>query len=104
MYVLMINQSVYKLVDDVYDSSYCALQQSKVENDNKDTMLLSIVHEISLCLWEFSILLVFLIISVVNGIQIEFEFEKIEVGTKLQGVNFENYKFNRKERIGSPPS
>ena len=27
MYVLMINQSVYKLVDDVYDSSYCALQQ-----------------------------------------------------------------------------
>ena len=66
MYVLMINQSVYKLVDDVYDSSYCALQQSKVENYNKDTILLSIVHEISLCLWEFSILLVFLIISVVN--------------------------------------
>ena len=43
-------------------------------------------------------------LKVVNGIQIEFEFEKIEVGTKLQGVNFENYKFNRKERIGSPPS
>ena len=66
VYVLMINQSVYKLVDDVYDSSYCALQQSKVENDNKDTMLLSIIHEMSLCFWEFVVLLVFLIISVVN--------------------------------------
>lgn len=64
--VLMINQSVYKLVDDVYDSSYSALQQSKVENDNKDTMLLSIIHEMSLCFWEFVDLLVFLIISVVN--------------------------------------
>lgn len=49
VYILMINQSVYKLVDDLYDSSYCALQQSKVENDNKDTMLLSIIHEMSLC-------------------------------------------------------
>lgn len=66
VYILMINQSVYKLVDDVYDSSYCALQQSKVENDNKDTMLLSIIHEMSLCFWEFVVLLVFLIISVVN--------------------------------------
>ena len=66
IYILMINQSVYKLVDDVYDSSYCALQQSKVENDNKDTMLLSIIHEMSLCFWEFVVLLVFLIISVVN--------------------------------------
>lgn len=66
VYVLMINQSVYKLVDDVYDSSYCALQQSKVENDNKDTMLLSIIHEMSLCFYEFVILLGFLIISVVN--------------------------------------
>ena len=66
VYILMINQSVYKLVDDLYDSSYCALQQSKVENDNKDTMLLSIIHEMSLCFWEFVVLLVFLIISVVN--------------------------------------
>ena len=66
VYVLMINQSVYKLVDDLYDSSYCALQQSKVENDNKDTMLLSIIHEMSLCFYEFVILLGFLIISVVN--------------------------------------
>lgn len=66
VYVLMINQSVYKLVGDVYDSSYCALQQSKVENDNKDTMLLSIIHEMSLCFWEFVILLGFLIISLVN--------------------------------------
>ena len=66
VYVLMINQSVYKLVDDVYDSSYSALQQSKVENDNKDTMLLSIIHEMSLCFYEFVILLGFLIISVVN--------------------------------------
>lgn len=69
----MINQSVYKLVDDVYDSSYCALQQSKVENDNKDTMLLSIIHEMSLCFWEFVVLLVFLIISVVN-VDVTFKF------------------------------
>ena len=67
MYILMINQSMYKLIDDVYDSSYCALQQSKVENDNKDTMLLSIVHEMSLCFWEFVVLFVFMIISVVNA-------------------------------------
>ena len=66
VYVLMINQSIYKLVDDVYDSSYYALQQSKVENDNKDTMLLSIIHDMSLCFYEFVILLGFLIISVVN--------------------------------------
>ena len=39
-YVLMINQSLYKLVDNVYDSSYSALSQSKVENDKKDTLLL----------------------------------------------------------------
>lgn len=69
MYILMINQSMYKLIDDVYDSSYCALQQSKVENDNKDTMLLSIVHEMSLCFWEFVVLFVFMIISVVNAEQ-----------------------------------
>lgn len=66
VYVLMINQSIYKLVDDVYDSSYYALQQSKVENDNKDTMLLSIIHDMSLCFYEFVILLGFLIISLVN--------------------------------------
>ena len=71
-YMLMINQSVYKLVDDVYDSSYCALQQSKVKNDNNDTMLLSIVHEMSLCVWEFAILLLFLFISAVN-IEITFK-------------------------------
>ena len=66
VYVLMINQSVYKLVDDVYDSSNCELQQSKVENDKKDTILLSNKHEMSLCFYEFVILLGFLIISVVN--------------------------------------
>ena len=69
----MVNQSVYKLVDDVYDSSYCALQQSKVENDNKDTMLLSMIHEMSLCFWEFAILLVFLIISIIN-VDLTFKF------------------------------
>ncbi len=47
-------------------------------------------------------------LKVVNGIQIKFDFEKIEAGTNLQERNFENYKFNRiegmKERRGSPPS
>lgn len=73
IYILMINQSLYKLVDDVYDSSYSALQQSKVENDNKDTMLLSIIHEMSLCFWEFGILLVFMIVSIVN-VDLTFKF------------------------------
>ena len=38
----------------------------------------------------------------------KFEFEKIEAGTNLQQINFENYKFNRIENNkeinrGSPP-
>ena len=65
-YILMVNQSVYKLVDNVYDSSYLALSQCKVENDRKDTMLLAIVHEMCLCYLEIVILLVLLIISTIN--------------------------------------
>ena len=65
-YILMVNQSVYKLVDNVYDSSYLALSQCKVENDRKDTMLLAIVYEMCLCFCEFVILLVLLIISTIN--------------------------------------
>ena len=65
-YILMVNQSVYKLVDNVYDSSYLALSQCKVENDRKDTMLLAIVNEMCLCFCEFVILLVLLIISTIN--------------------------------------
>lgn len=49
----MINQSAYKLIDNVYDSLYSALSQGKVETDKKDTMLLSIVHEMCLCFFEF---------------------------------------------------
>lgn len=46
--------------------------------------------------------------KVVNGIQLKFEFEKIEAGTNLQGINFENYQFNRIDNNkeinrGSPP-
>lgn len=46
--------------------------------------------------------------KVVNGLQLKFEFEKIEVGTNLQGINFENYQFNRIDNNkeinrGSPP-
>lgn len=65
-FVLMINQSMYKLVDNVYDSAYSALSQSKVENDKKDTMLLSMIHEICLCFFEFVILTVFVIVSIIN--------------------------------------
>ena len=36
-------------------------------------------------------------IKVVNGLQLKFEFEKIEAGTNLQEINFKNYKFNRIE-------
>lgn len=47
-------------------------------------------------------------IKVVNGLQLKFEFEKIEAGTNLQEINFENHKFNRIENDkeinrGSPP-
>lgn len=47
-------------------------------------------------------------IKVVNGLQLKFEFEKIEVGTNLQEINFKNHKFNRIENDkeinrGSPP-
>lgn len=66
LYLLMINQSVYKLVDNVYDSAYSALSQSKVENDKKSTILLSIIHEMCLCFFEFIVLLMLLIISMFN--------------------------------------
>lgn len=66
VYVLMINQSLYKLVDNVYDSSYSALSQSKVENDKEDTMLLSMIHEMCLCFSEFIVLLIFLGISTIS--------------------------------------
>ena len=61
--LLMTNQSIYKLVDNVYASSYSALSQSKVENDKKSTILLSIIHEMCLCFFEFVVLLLLLIIS-----------------------------------------
>lgn len=52
---MLINQSLYKLIDNVYDSSYSALSQSKCEKDGKDTMLLSIIHEMCLCFfWIYS--------------------------------------------------
>lgn len=46
--------------------------------------------------------------KVLNGLQLKFEFEKIEAGTNLQGINFENYQFNRIDNNkeinrGSPP-
>jgi MFS family permease len=66
IYILMINQSLYKLVDNVYDSSYSALSQSKVAKDKQDTMLLSMIHEMSLCFYEFIVLLVLLIISIIS--------------------------------------
>lgn len=46
--------------------------------------------------------------KVVNGIQLKFEFEKIEACTNIKGINFENYQFNRIDNNkeinrGSPP-
>lgn len=78
IYTLMINQSAYKLIDNVYDSLYSALSQGKVETDKKDTMLLSIVNEMCLCFFEFVILLIFLIISTVN---IDFTFKAMFIGS-----------------------
>ena len=47
-------------------------------------------------------------IKVVNGLELEFEFKKIDASTNLQGMNFENYKINKIENNkeinrGSPP-
>lgn len=47
--------------------------------------------------------------KVVNGLQLKFEFEKIEAGTNIQGINFENYQFNKIDNNkeinrGSPPN
>lgn len=45
--------------------------------------------------------------KVVNGLQLKFEFEKVEDGTNIKGINFENYQFNRSDNKeinrGSPP-
>ena len=46
--------------------------------------------------------------KVVNGLQLKFEFEKIEASTNIKGINFENYRFNRIDNNkeinrGSPP-
>lgn len=65
-YILMINQSLYKIVDNAYDSSYSALSQSKIETDKKDTMLLSMIHEMCLCFYEFIVLLILMMISLIN--------------------------------------
>ena len=62
----MINQSLYKLVDNVYDSSYSALSQSKVEKDKDDSMLLSMIHEMCLCFYETVVLFGLLIISILD--------------------------------------
>ena len=77
-YIVMINQSLYKLVDNVYDSSYSALSQSKVETDKKDTMLLSMIHEMCLCFYEFIVLLILMLISLIN---VNFTFKVMFIGS-----------------------
>ena len=77
-YILMINQSLYKLVDNVYDSSYSALSQSKVETDKKDTMLLSMIHEMCLCFYEFIVLFILMLISLIN---VNFTFKVMFIGS-----------------------
>lgn len=77
-YILMINQSLYKLVDNVYDSSYSALSQSKVETDKKDTMLLSMIHEMCLCFYEFIVLFILMLISLIN---VDFTFKVMFIGS-----------------------
>lgn len=77
-YILMINQSLYKLVDNVYDSSYSTLSQSKVETDKKDTMLLSMIHEMCLCFYEFIVLLILMLISLIN---VNFIFKVMFIGS-----------------------
>ncbi len=64
---LLFNQSLYKLSDNVYDSAYCTLVQSKVEYDKTNTFILSMVHEMSLCFYEFIILSFLSIIGGLNS-------------------------------------
>lgn len=66
--ILLFNQSLYKLSDHVYDSLYSALLQSKVENDHKNTFVLSMVHEMSLCFYEFVVLIILSMVSMIDSI------------------------------------
>lgn len=66
--IVIINQSLYKLLDNVYDSAYASLSQARVEKDRLDTLKLSIVHEMSLCFYEGIILMVLSIVALFNGI------------------------------------
>lgn len=93
-YILMINQSIYKLVDNVYDSSYSALSQSKVETDKKDTMLLSMIHEMCLCFYEFIVLLILMIISLIN---VNFTFKMMFIGSII--VLFINARLVKKWNV-----
>lgn len=93
-YILMINQSLYKLVDNVYDSSYSALSQSKVETDKKDTMLLSMIHEMCLCFYEFIVLLILMIISLIN---VNFTFKMMFIGSII--VLFINARLVKKWNV-----
>lgn len=65
--VILFNQSLYKLSDHVYESSYSALLQSKVKNDSKNTFILSLVHEMSLCFYEFMVLVLLSFVAMANG-------------------------------------
>lgn len=93
-YILMINQSLYKLVDNVYDSSYSALSQSKVETDKKDTMLLSMIHEMCLCFYEFIVLLILMLISLIN---VNFTFKVMFIGSII--VLFINARLVKKWNV-----
>lgn len=93
-YILMINQSLYKLVDNVYDSSYSALSQSKVETDKKDTMLLSMIHEMCLCFYEFIVLLILMMISLIN---VNFTFKVMFIGSII--VLFINARLVKKWNV-----
>ncbi len=66
-YILMINQSLYKLIDNVYDTAYSAVSQDKIETDKADTFILSMVHEMCLCFYEFCVLFVLTIIGTFNS-------------------------------------
>jgi len=66
-FLLLINQSFFKLIGNVYESSYVSLLQNQVENDKEDSLVLSMVHEMGLCFGEFVFLIVFCIISLFDG-------------------------------------
>lgn len=66
-FLLLINQSLFKLIGNVYESSYSSLLQKHIEKDNCDSLILSMVHEMGLCFGEFIFLISLCLVSLCDN-------------------------------------